>query len=442
MWIQLFSHQVTTSYWPVIPFISLLVLISAGSSLFPKFWHESYKMVSVSLGLVVAFWYVVYFKQSVVVAETISEYISFISLLIGLYVVAGTIHIQPDIESSPRNNILFLVVGAFLTNIIGTTGASILLIRPFIQLNKQQLKPYHIVFFIFIISNIGGLLTPIVDPPLFIGFLKGIPFFFTLTHLFLPWVITLSILIGIFYLFEKRNNKHTKKLETSVPTNKITVTGKRNFIWLAFMVLTVFLDPNILSDLPTIEFEGHHFSFARELLQLIIAISCIKTSNKEALKSNDFTYEPIIEVAYLFFGIFLTMMPALQLLQNLGSSGKQLSLMETYFATGISSAFLDNAPAYLNFLTFSMAGFAININNVSEVLKFVTSDHIGYLLAISISSVFWGALTYVGNGPNFMVKSIAEASGVKMPTFMAYIFRFAIPILIPILLLIALYLLL
>ncbi len=436
MCILLYVHQATISNWSVIPFVTLLLLLSTGSIIFPKFWHESYKMVSVSLGLVVAFWYIYSFKQTDIVIETFAEYVSFVALLFALYVAAGGIFIFADFESNTRNNILFLLIGAALANLIGTTGASVLLIRPFMRMNRYRLQPYHIVFFIFFVSNIGGLLTPIGDPPLFIGFLKGIPFFYTLINLYLPWILTLILLTLFLYWFESKNVAWNEIDISKHYSNKIMVKGKRNFIWLGLAVLTVFIDPGIIPNLPAYNLNGHKISFIREGLQILIACLCLYTANKKALRSNQFKYEPIREIAFLFFGIFMTMIPALQLLQQLGKNGMILNLTQTYFASGLASAFLDNAPAYLNFLTFSMGGQNLQVNQVNDVVAFADGSFMPYVLAISISSVFWGAVTYVGNGPNLMVKSIAEHAGVKMPSFFGYIFRYSIPILLPILILI------
>lgn len=422
--------------WLVIPFVLLLLLIATGPLFFEHFWHHYYKLISVSLGLVVGAYYLLVYHQTFIVAETLAEYISFISLLFALFVAAGGIYIFADYESKASTNLIFLLIGAVLTNIIGTTGASVLLIRPFMRINRYRLKPYHIIFFIFFVSNLGGLLTPIGDPPLFMGFLKGVPFFWTTTNLFLPWVIALILLSMLFVWFEKRNTQLDDVDVSAHYTGRIIINGKRNFIWLAGVIITVFLDPNVIEGFPAIEFHGKKISFIRELLQLGIAFMCVKFAKQRAMKSNEFSYEPIKEVAFLFIGIFLTMIPALQLLESLGGKLTNLSPGLIYFGSGIFSSVLDNAPTYVNFFALVMSVFGYSVSSIADVHAFIASENVIYLMAISVGSVFWGAMTYIGNGPNFMVKAIAENAGVKMPAFFTYIYKYSLPLLLPVLLII------
>ncbi|MES2560343.1 MAG: sodium:proton antiporter, partial [Bacteroidota bacterium] len=283
--------------WLVIPFVSLLLMIAAGPVFFPKIWHHYYKQIAVTIGAAVAVYYLLVLKQPLLVGETMAEYISFISLLLALFVASGGIYIFADIESKAWVNIGFLLLGAVLTNFIGTTGASVLLIRPFMRINRYRLQPYHIVFFIFFVSNLGGLLTPIGDPPLFMGFLKGVPFFWTLQHLFGEWFLALFLLTVVFYVFEKRNTKLDDVDNSKQYTNHIIIEGKRNIIWLLLIIGTVFLDPNTIDGFPAITVEGKKVSFIRELLQLGIAFSCYRFASSKALLSNNFNFEPIKEVA-------------------------------------------------------------------------------------------------------------------------------------------------
>ncbi len=422
--------------WLVAPFALLLLLIATGPLFFEHFWHRYYKTISVLLGVLVGGWYIVAYHQAFLVVETLAEYLSFISLLFALFVAAGGIYIFADHESKASTNIVFLLIGALLTNIIGTTGASVLLIRPFMRINRYRLKPYHIVFFIFFISNLGGLLTPIGDPPLFMGFLKGVPFFWTTGNLFLPWITALSILSIVFLWLEKRNTQLDEVDVSTHYTKKIIINGKRNFIWLGLIILTVFLDPNVIEGFPAIDYHGKKISFIRELLQITIALLCVKYAKKRAMQSNQFSYEPIKEVAFLFIGIFLTMIPALQLLESLGAHMKNVSPGMIYFGSGIFSSVLDNAPTYVNFFALVMSVFGYSVSDINDVHAFIQSDQVVFLVAISVGSVFWGAMTYIGNGPNFMVKAIAENSGVKMPAFFEYIYKYSIPYLLPVLVLI------
>lgn len=425
-------HDAPSAFF-VVPFALLLLSIATGPLFFSHFWHKYYKAIAIGIGLLVGGYYAIGLQQYIIVAETFAEYLSFISLLLALYVAAGGIYIFADVESKVTTNIMFLLIGAILTNFIGTTGASVLLIRPYMRVNRYRLKPYHIIFFIFFVSNLGGLLTPIGDPPLFMGFLKGVPFLWTLQHLMLPWVIAMLFLCVVFYFFERRNTALDDVDVSANYTNKLIVNGKQNFIWLGLIIAAVFLDPNIIEGFPYIEMHGKRVSFIRELLLLAIAFFAYKGANANALKSNDFNFEPIKEVAFLFFGIFLSMIPALQLLEKAGSSGTVLSQGVVYWATGIFSSVLDNAPTYINFMALSLSMFGFSVNNINDVQTFLQGNQAIYLEAISVGAVFFGALTYIGNGPNFMVKAIAEQQGVKMPSFFEYIIKYSLPVLLPVL---------
>ena len=363
------------------------------------------------------------------------EYVQFISLLTGLYIASGSIMIGIDKNASPVTNTTLLVVGAVIANVIGTTGASMLLIRPFLRLNKGRIRAYHIIFFIFIVSNVGGSLTPIGDPPLFLGFLKGVPFEWTLINNFVPWAFAILILAIVFFLFD-RNNKEVQKDAGDI-TNKLTLQGGVNFIWLAIVVAAVFLDPNVFDWVPAIHYDGQKFSFLREIIMLSVAFVSYKTASPALLKANDFSFEPIKEVAFIFIGIFATMMPALEMVGNFAQSpegAKLISHNTLYWGTGILSGVLDNAPTYLNFLAAALASTGGDITSIDSVRQFAANgypDSALMLRAISVAAVFFGAMTYIGNGPNFMVKSIAEQLGIKMPSFFGYIIRFSLPILLP-----------
>lgn len=421
--------------WSVIPFVLLLLMIATGPLFYEHFWHHHYPKIAIALAAIVVIYYLVALGNVPSTVHAAFEYVQFISLLTGLFIASGGIMIKVDKKGTPMVNAIILLVGAVIANIIGTTGASMLLIRPFIRVNKGRIKAYHIIFFIFVISNIGGSLTPIGDPPLFLGFLKGVPFFWTLTHNFFPWVFAIIALVAIFYFVDKRN-KDGEASEDEF-TNKVSIAGSMNFVWLLLIVGAVFLDPNVFDWVPAIHYHGQKFSFLREIIMLTVAFLSYKFANKELLKSNEFNFEPIKEVAFIFIGIFGTMMPALELVGNFAQSpaGVQLITHNTlYWGTGALSGFLDNAPTYLNFLAAGMASQGASINSIADVIKFAQDgfhDSALMLKAISVAAVFFGAFTYIGNGPNFMVKSIAEQVGIKMPSFFGYIIRFSLPILIP-----------
>lgn len=426
--------------WSVIPFVVLLLMIATGPLFYEHFWHKNYPLVAVVLAAVVVSYYLFILHNHHGPVHALFEYVQFIALLTGLFVASGGIMIIVDKKAAPGTNVALLAFGAVIANIIGTTGASMLLIRPFIRLNKNRIKSYHIIFFIFIVSNVGGSLTPIGDPPLFLGFLKGIPFFWTLTHNFYPWVFAILILLLVFYLLDKSNKAdYSFGEEQPTPTGKVALRGSRNFLWLAVVVGAVFLDPNVFEWVPGIHYDGQKFSYLREIIMLTAAFLSFKMADKQALSGNDFSFEPIREVAFIFIGIFGTMMPALELVGNFAQSEEGIKIIThntLYWGTGLLSGFLDNAPTYVNFLTAGMAADGASINKVADVIGYAQGEYANSVLelkAISIAAVFFGAMTYIGNGPNFMVKSIAEQVGIKMPSFFGYIIRFSIPFLIPLL---------
>lgn len=428
--------------WTVIPFVMLLLMIATGPLFYPHFWHKSYPIISIVLAFIVCMYYLFWLDNEHSPVHSTAEYIQFIALLTGLFVASGGILIIVDKEAKPFTNVIILAIGAVIANIIGTTGASMLLIRPFIRLNNNRIKPYHIVFFIFIVSNVGGCLTPIGDPPLFLGFLKGIPFEWTLTHNLVPWALAVIMLLVIFYFYDIRNKADYAKMrgdeEAPEPiTGKVQLKGKRNFFWLAIVVGAVFLDPNVFEWVPGIEYHGAKFSYLREIIMLLAALGAVRFSDLQAIQGNDFSFEPIREVAFLFIGIFFTMMPALELVSAFAQSPegeKLINPSNLYWGTGILSGFLDNAPTYVNFLTASMASVGADVNNMGDVVAFASGEYKNSMLdlmAISLGAVFFGAFTYIGNGPNFMVKSIAEQVGIKMPSFFSYVIKYSIPVLLP-----------
>lgn len=428
------------SAWSVIPFVLLLFLIAMGPLFFEHFWHKKYPVISMGLALLVVIYYVFMLGNSHSPVHAAIEYIQFISLLASLFIASGGILIKIDSKGTPMANTILLILGSVIANFIGTTGASMLLIRPFIRLNKNRIKPYHIVFFIFMVSNVGGSLTPIGDPPLFLGFLKGIPFFWTLFNNFLPWVFVISILALVFYFYDKRNKTYINVDDIKENyTGKITIKGNRNFFWLAIIIGAVFIDPNVFDWVPYILYDGQKVSFVRELIMLSTVVLSYMFANKEALSGNEFEFEPIREVAFLFIGIFGTMIPALELVGNFASSEAGIAMINQnslYWGTGVLSAVLDNAPTYLNFLAAGISSKGGSMNNLADVKTFAAGGYANSIIeltAISLGAVFFGAMTYIGNGPNFMVKSIAEQIGIKMPSFLGYVIMYSIPILLPIL---------
>lgn len=401
-----------------IPFIVLILSIALMPFIAPVLWHKHYGKFSVTLALFMILFYLIVLKKSDDVIRTAEEYFSFICLLGSLYTVSGGIYFTIKGRATPFKNVLTLFVGSVVANFFGTTGAAMLLIRPFINSNKNRLKPYHIVFFIFTVCNTGGALTPIGDPPLFLGYLKGIPFFWIIGNLYYIWFFTLVYILLVFYIIDKINYEKLRKdarLRIEEKGEDFEFRGLYNIIFLLIIISSVFITKPL---------------FVREALMLSCAVASYRLTSSEVHKKNKFNFEPIKEVALLFIGIFMTMMP---LLSYLSTNAEKLNVTtpgEFYWIAGFLTSFLDNAPTYLNFLTMGMGLQHLNVNNPNEVLLFIDKFK-DFVVAISVSSVFFGAMTYIGNGPNFMVKSIAENKGIKMPGFFPYIYKYSLPILIP-----------
>lgn len=433
-------HGALPPVWLVIPFIILLLMIATGPLFYPHLWEHHYPKFAMTLGAIVAVYYGFLMDHGVLsLMHTLEEYISFIALLTALFVASGGILVKFNSAGTPWTNAAILLGGAVLSNFIGTTGASMLLIRPFMRLNEGRLKPYHVIFFIFVVSNIGGGLTPIGDPPLFLGFLKGVSFFWVIGHVWHIWLVTTLAVVGVFIAFDLRNPVP----EYSASSNQtLEVHGGKNFIYLAIIIVSVFMDPAVISGFPSLQKMFHVPFGIREIIMFSVAFIAYKTGDKEALKGNEFNFEPIKEVAYLFIGIFATMIPALQLIGAYAKdNAAEFTVSRFYWLTGSLSGVLDNAPTYLNFLAAELGKFGKDVGSISDVQEFAAgipspvagdSDSIIYLMAISIAAVFFGAVTYIGNAPNFMVKNIAEQAGVDVPSFLGYVFKYSIPILLPI----------
>ncbi|MBI2418625.1 MAG: sodium:proton antiporter [Ignavibacteriales bacterium] len=428
----IFSGHIENTLLPhwsaVLPFIFLLLAIATGPVFFRHLWEKHYSKVSIVLGLIVAAYYIFALKDSQSILHSVTEYISFIALLSSLFVATGGISIKVSKEGTPLFNTLFLLFGAVISNLIGTTGASMLLIRPFLKINKDRIKPYHIIFFIFSVSNVGGALTPIGDPPLFLGFLRGVPFFWVIANIWYIWLPAILIILSIFYIIDKQNNPVLKST-TAKKDFHIEFKGLTNLFFVMIILLSVVIDKNFFPSLP--DFSPLPFGI-REIIMFAVVFLSYKMSDKEALRLNEFDFEPIKEVAYLFIGIFLTMVPALQLIAFESNAYRDyLTQGSFYWGSGTLSSFLDNAPTYLNFLSAAMGKFGLDVNNMADVKEFVVRDD-SYLRAISVGAVFFGAMTYIGNGPNFMVKSISERAGIKMPSFGRYITHYSLPVLLPV----------
>jgi Na+/H+ antiporter NhaD/arsenite permease-like protein len=415
------------SAWMVLPFVLLLLCIAVMPLAAPHFWEHQFAKVAVGLGLVTGIYYLFVQRDWHPLQHAAAEYVSFMALVGSLFVISGGIHIGVKGEATPLRNTVFLAIGGILANLIGTTGASMLMIRPWIRMNKYRITGFHVVFFIFIISNVGGCLTPIGDPPLFLGFLRGVPFWWVLEHCWPAWAMALGGLLGVFWIMDvlnfRRAPKEIRERETAHETFK--VRGLKNLLFLGVVLGAVLLPPSVqkMSLLGVISVPA--------IVMIIAAVASYFTTAKNVHEANDFNFHPVKEVGFLFVGIFLTMIPALQLLQS-GEVVKLTTPLQYYFATGGLSAVLDNAPTYLSFLAAAMGVEHLSLDVPAEVMQYA-GLHPHILMAISLGAVFFGAGTYIGNGPNFMVKAIAEKSKVETPNFIAYVLFFSLPILIPIL---------
>lgn len=403
MWIELL--------W-ALPFVLLLAAIAVLPLARKHWWEKNFAFVSFGLALVVGLHYVFQLRHAEPLFHTALEYFSFICLIGSLFVVSGGIHINVKGEATPLVNSVFLLIGAVLANVLGTTGASMVMIRPWIRMNKYRLTAFHIVFFIFIISNVGGALTPIGDPPLFLGYLKGVPFFWVMSNVWLIWLITIVYLIGVFFIIDSLNFRkaplEVRRKETA--HEEWRFLGGHNIWFLAMILGAVFIN------------KPH---FLREAIMIAAAVLSYKTTPKPVHESNDFSFAPLKEVAILFAGIFVTMLPALEWLEKYASALGITTPGQFYWGSGTLSSVLDNAPTYLNFLSAAMGLFSLS---VAQLLV----ERPEYIRAISVASVFFGAMTYIGNGPNFLVKSIADQSKAKTPSFFGYVFQYSIPVLLPI----------
>lgn len=422
-----------------IPLLSLLpfVLMLLSIAVFPLFWNHFWEKnrnklyVAIVLSIPVIIYLLVNGFSHQLIHTMVFDYVPFLILLGALFTITGGIFLTGDIEAKPAINTLFLGIGAVLASIMGTTGAAMLLIRPVIQTNKERtFKVHTILFFIGIVANCGGLLTPLGDPPLFMMYLRGAPFtwFF---HLAPEWFITNLLLIIVYFFVDTHYYKKEPKsavLRDETNIKPIKIQGKRNFIFLVGVVLAVaFINEQYLSFINI----NPYFKFLREAVIILMAYLSMQFTPKLLRTSNNFTWHPIEEVAYLFLGIFITMVPALLYLEvNAKSLGVQ-TVSQFYYYTGLLSSFLDNTPTAVTFHSLAL-GLGITegtlVAGIPEIL----------LKGISTAAVFFGSMTYIGNGPNFMVKAVAEENNIKMPDFFSYMFKFSIIVLLPIFILVQL----
>lgn len=423
-------------FW-VVPFAGILLSIAIFPLVASEFWHHNFGKIS-------AFWatlFILPFMLSqgwqITLYEVLHvgllEYIPFIILLLALFTISGGVQLTGSLVGTPIINTAIILVGTLLASWMGTTGAAMLLIRPLLRANKERKYKVHIVvFFIFLVANIGGSLTPLGDPPLFLGFLKGVDFFWTTKAMFLPMLFMVISLLIIFYIYDTIQFKKEEPLPQVSSKEKIGIKGSFNLLLIFGVICSVLLSGFWK---PNIEFTIYHVhvelqNIIRDILLLLLAYGSWKLTIKEIREANEYTWFPIQEVAKLFAGIFITIIPAIAILKA-GTSGALAGIINSvssdsgpvnnmyFWLTGILSSFLDNAPTYLVFFNTAGGDPQVLMGELSQTL-----------LAISAGAVFMGANTYIGNAPNFMVKSIAESSGIEMPSFFGY-FLYSLIILFP-----------
>jgi Na+/H+ antiporter NhaD/arsenite permease-like protein len=434
--------------WPwALPFAGLLLSIATGPLLFPRIWHRHYGKIATGWALLalvpLAFANGVAVAWGAFVHALLAEYLSFILLLFALYVVAGGILVTGDIRGTPRANSAMLGLGALLASLVGTTGAAMIMIRPVLRANLARKHNAHVViFFIFLVANIGGALSPLGDPPLFVGFLRGVEFFWTTKHLWLQTLITGSLVLAIFFALDTWfHRRETAAEEDGAGSSiRIEIRGKINILLIGAIIASMLISATWR---PGIEFNIFGTAVALQNLMrdgalVLIAVASLWLTPEEHRQANGFAWEPIREVAILFAGIFVAIIPVLAML-HAGRGGVFAPLLDVvtqkdgqphevayFWLTGGLSALLDNAPTYLVF--FELAG-----GDAAELMGLLA----GTLAGISLGAVFMGALTYIGNAPNFMVYAIATERGIKMPSFFGYLLWAAV-VLLPIFVLLTL----
>jgi Na+/H+ antiporter NhaD/arsenite permease-like protein len=421
------------------PFALLLLAIAILPLVAGHWWerNKSKALVSFAAGGVFVAWLLRAHGSAAhhALLEAALDYISFLALLGSLYVISGGIHVRGSLAGTPTSNAVLLALGAVLANVIGTTGASMVLIRPFLRANESRVRRQHlVVFFIFVVSNCGGLLTPLGDPPLYLGFLKGVPFEWTLS-LWKPWLVVNGalllafLLVDSFVLNEEERARPGSQLEDVLKHEPLRLEGAHNIVFLLGVVLVIVGKGQGWGN------HGTAWPFGvQEALMAALAIAAFRSTRTETRAANRFTFAPIVEVAVLFAGIFATMVAPLAILNARGGELGLTQPWQYFWATGSLSSFLDNAPTYMAFAATASGQLGVSNESGNYLAELLARgpEAAALLAAISCGAVFMGAMTYIGNGPNFMVKAIAEQRGVRMPSFFGFL-GWSIAVLLPIL---------
>jgi Na+/H+ antiporter NhaD/arsenite permease-like protein len=411
----------------VIPFVLILLSIAILPLTVPHWWEANRNKAIVSGVLAVPFaaWMITAYGAPAAhqLGESLLDYVSFMALLGSLFVISGGIHVRGSLAGTPIANTTLMAIGAVLSNFVGTTGASVLLIRPLLRANQSRARQAHVVvFFIFVVSNCGGLLTPLGDPPLFLGFLKGVPFGWTL-GLWKPWLLVNALVLVVFnvtdqlVLQREERERPGAQLEDVLEHLPVGIVGGHNVLFLAGMVLVILAKGQGWGSAT-----GQWPFGVQELLMVGLAVSAFATTRHGIRAANNFTFAPIVEVAVLFAGIFVTMAAPLLILNARGARLGITHAWHYYWAAGALSSFLDNAPTYLTFAAAAAGQMGVSVEGPRYLGALLAKgpEATALLSAVSCGAVMMGANTYIGNGPNFMVKAIAEENGVRMPSFFGY----------------------
>ena len=427
--------------WSCIPFACMLLSIALMPLLLPNFWHHHFGKISAFWAAALGIPFLWAFKGGAlyeILHIILVDYVPFIILLWSLYTISGGILLRGSLRGTPVVNTIILIIGVILASWMGTTGAAMLLIRPFLRANNyRKNRTFMVVFFIFLVANIGGSLTPLGDPPLFLGYLHGVTFFWTFK--ILPHMLMVSVMLLIIYFF--MDTYYYRKESVSVPKEEakepLKIEGIYNFLFLGGVIGSVLMSGMV--DLGEINILGIHRAiqdWLRDGLLILLGTASLVATPIQLREDNEFTWFPIIEVAYLFIGIFITMIPCLLILKA-GTHGELAFLINMvekpyhyFWITGTLSSFLDNAPTYLTFFNTALGSFYSGLTEAQAVPLLMTENAI-YLKAISTGAVFFGACSYIGNAPNFMVRSIAEETGTPMPSFFGYILKYSVIFLVP-----------
>jgi Na+/H+ antiporter NhaD/arsenite permease-like protein len=429
--------------WSCIPFACILLSIALFPLILPDFWHHHFGKISAFWAATLGIPFLIVFKGAAlyeILHIFLADYVPFIILLWSLYTVSGGILLRGTLRGTPIVNVIILIIGTLLASWMGTTGAAMLLIRPFLRANNyRKNRTFMVVFFIFLVANVGGSLTPLGDPPLFLGFLHGVSFFWTFK--ILPHMLFVAIILLVIYFI--LDTYYYRKEGVSAPEEEgvkepLKLEGTYNFIFLAGIVGSVLMSGIVdWGEVTTLGIHRAVQDWVRDGLLVIMGILSLVATPIRIRDDNDFTWFPIIEVAYLFIGIFITMIPCLLILKA-GSQGALAFLtngvtqpLHYFWVTGGLSSFLDNAPTYLTFFNSALGAFYSGMSEAQAVPLLMTENAI-YLKAISAGAVFFGACSYIGNAPNFMVRSISEEAGTPMPSFFGYILKYSLIFLIPV----------